>query len=79
MSQVIGSVRTRYIIQNTVLTDVEQTSAAFTRTWHHINLQDEILGKVAARIALILMGKHKPVYDPGGPSDSLYIQSCADV
>lgn len=43
---------------------LNQTRAAYTRAWHHMNLQDQGLGKAASRIALLLMGKNKPIYDP---------------
>ncbi len=34
------------------------------RTWYHVDAEPEILGRLAARIAVILMGKHKPTYTP---------------
>lgn len=37
---------------------------ATARVWHHIDVKDVILGRVATQIALTLMGKHKPVYHP---------------
>ena len=33
--------------------------------WHHVDASERVLGKLAERIALVLMGKHKPIYDPG--------------
>jgi ribosomal L13-like protein len=39
---------------------------AYARVWHHVDATDRILGKLAERIALVLMGKHKPIYDPSG-------------
>ncbi len=32
--------------------------------WYHLDAKDQILGRVAVRIATILMGKHKPTYTP---------------
>src|SRR5215217_2660673 len=32
--------------------------------WHVVDATDQVLGRLAARIALILQGKHKPVYTP---------------
>ncbi|MBN1488463.1 MAG: 50S ribosomal protein L13 [Phycisphaerae bacterium] len=32
--------------------------------WHLIDATDKILGRMATRIATILMGKHKPTYTP---------------
>lgn len=34
------------------------------RGWHLINAQGEVLGRLASRIALLLQGKHKPIYTP---------------
>ena len=45
---------------------LEQTALAYARVWHHVDASDRILGKLAERIALVLMGKHKPIYDPSG-------------
>ncbi|KAK4688158.1 large subunit ribosomal protein L13, partial [Tremellales sp. Uapishka_1] len=41
-----------------------QTSLALSRVWHHASAQDRVLGNLASRIAWVLMGKHKPTYDP---------------
>ena len=30
--------------------------------WHHVDATDEVLGRLAARIAMVLMGKHRPTY-----------------
>jgi large subunit ribosomal protein L13 len=32
------------------------------RQWHVIDATDQVLGRVASKCALILMGKHKPTY-----------------
>ena len=32
--------------------------------WHVVDASDQVLGRLAARIALILQGKHKPTYTP---------------
>ncbi len=34
------------------------------RAWHVIDANDAVLGRVASRAAMLLMGKHKPVYTP---------------
>ena len=34
------------------------------RSWHIIDAKDLILGRVASKAALLLMGKHKPIYTP---------------
>ncbi|KAJ8594011.1 ribosomal protein L13 [Rhizopogon salebrosus TDB-379] len=42
---------------------VGNTALAYARVWHHVSASDRVLGKLAERIALVLMGKHKPIYD----------------
>lgn len=37
---------------------------AYMRLWHHADASGRVLGKFAARIANVLMGKHKPVWHP---------------
>jgi large subunit ribosomal protein L13 len=34
------------------------------RTWVILDAKDQILGKLAVRIATVLRGKHKPIYTP---------------
>ena len=43
---------------------IGRTSLAYHRAWHSLSLKDQVLGKVASRIAVLLMGKHKPIFDP---------------
>src|SRR5947199_7925173 len=40
------------------------TKTGVERKWHVIDAQDVILGKLATRAAMILMGKTKPIYTP---------------
>jgi len=35
-----------------------------TRQWHVIDAQDVVLGKLASKAAMLLMGKNKPSYTP---------------
>jgi large subunit ribosomal protein L13 len=35
-----------------------------TRTWHVVDAEDQVLGKLASKAAKILMGKHKASYTP---------------
>jgi len=35
-----------------------------TQAWHHVDAEGVVLGRMASRIARILMGKHKPQYTP---------------
>jgi large subunit ribosomal protein L13 len=32
------------------------------RKWHVVDATDQVLGRVASKAALLLMGKHKPIY-----------------
>jgi large subunit ribosomal protein L13 len=32
--------------------------------WHIVDASDQVLGRLASRLAVILMGKHKPQYTP---------------
>src|SRR3954466_12882541 len=34
------------------------------RQWHVLDAQDEVLGKLASKAAMLLMGKHKASYTP---------------
>ena len=52
------------------LQGIPQTALAYARVWHHVDASDRILGKLAERIALVLMGKHKPIFDAAGLSPS---------
>ena len=37
---------------------------AISRSWHVIDAQDVVLGKLASKAAMLLMGKNKPSYTP---------------
>ncbi|MDB4770970.1 uL13 family ribosomal protein, partial [bacterium] len=32
--------------------------------WYVVDASDEILGRLASDIAVVLMGKHRPIYTP---------------
>jgi large subunit ribosomal protein L13 len=34
------------------------------RQWHVLDAEDKVLGRLASRAAMLLMGKHKPTYTP---------------
>lgn len=36
--------------------------ADIQRDWHHVDLKDEVLGRIATKIAQMLMGKAKPYF-----------------
>ncbi|KAJ4523676.1 54S ribosomal protein L23, mitochondrial [Exophiala dermatitidis] len=45
---------------------IGKTRLAYSRTWHHIDVGSDTrsLGRLATSIAVFLMGKHKPIWDP---------------
>ncbi|CAN9095981.1 unnamed protein product [Alternaria sp. RS040] len=45
---------------------IGKTRLAYARSWHHLDIGSDprALGRVASAIALTLMGKHKPIFDP---------------
>lgn len=43
------------------------------RKWYLIDVDDKVLGRVATKIAMILMGKTKPVYTPNVDSGDYVI------
>ena len=38
--------------------------ATFKREWLLVDAKDQVLGRLASRIALVLRGKHKPTFTP---------------
>lgn len=46
--------------RQTTLVRKEDTAPA----WHVVDASDQVLGRLATRIATVLMGKHKPSYTP---------------
>ncbi|MBI4669947.1 MAG: 50S ribosomal protein L13 [Elusimicrobia bacterium] len=42
----------------------EVSSLSAGRAWHHIDAKDKVLGRMATKAAVLLMGKHKPVWCP---------------
>ncbi|KFH43949.1 54S ribosomal protein-like protein [Hapsidospora chrysogenum ATCC 11550] len=69
------------------------TRLAYSRAWHHISATkphptlstkagDDVtppsLGRLASRIAMILMGKHKPIFDPSTDcGDYVVVTNCS--
>jgi large subunit ribosomal protein L13 len=37
---------------------------AIVRSWHVVDAENMVLGRVATQVATLLMGKHKPIYTP---------------
>jgi len=51
-----------------------------TRAWHAIDANEAVLGRVASRAAMLLMGKHKPTYAPSiDTGDHVIIVNAAKV
>jgi len=50
--------------QRTYVAKKEEMGQAWDREWWIVDAQGRTLGRLAARIAPILMGKHKPIYTP---------------
>ncbi|MBV8829945.1 MAG: 50S ribosomal protein L13 [Acidobacteriaceae bacterium] len=50
------------------------------RAWHVIDASDAVLGRVASRAAMLLMGKHKPTFAPSiDTGDHVIIINAAKV
>ncbi|CAI6340344.1 unnamed protein product [Periconia digitata] len=61
---------------------VGKTRLAYARAWHHLDISDDprALGRIASSIALTLMGKHKPIFDPSTDcGDYVVATNCAHV
>ncbi|KAI5360568.1 Putative ribosomal protein L13 [Septoria linicola] len=59
-----------------------KTRLAYTRSWHIANLTSDPrpLGRLASQIAITLMGKHKPTYDPSTDcGDYVVAVGCHDL
>lgn len=50
------------------------------RAWHVIDANEAVLGRLASRAAMLLMGKHKPMYTPSlDTGDHVVIINAAKV
>jgi len=50
--------------QRTFLAKNEEMGKTWNRDWYVINADGKPLGRLASEIAVILQGKHKPIYTP---------------
>jgi large subunit ribosomal protein L13 len=51
-----------------------------SRAWHVIDASDAVLGRVASRAAMLLMGKHKPIFTPSmDTGDHVIVVNAAKV
>ncbi len=48
------------------------------RKWYVVDAQDQTLGRLASRVARILIGKHKPIYSPNTDTGDFVIVVNAD-
>jgi len=61
---------------------IGKTRLAYSRTWHCIDVGSDSrsLGRLASSIAIFLMGKHKPIYDPSTDcGDYVVALGCHDL
>ncbi|KAL8804844.1 MAG: hypothetical protein Q9182_002338 [Xanthomendoza sp. 2 TL-2023] len=63
--------------------NIGKTRLAYSRAWHHVSLASPStpsLGRLASRIAILLMGKHKPIWDPSTDcGDYVVATGCNDM
>ena len=66
----------RFAIQKSYMARPDQVQ----RRWYHVDASTETLGRMAARIAVILMGKNKPTYTPHvDTGDYVVVTNAKDV
>lgn len=51
-------------MQKTYMAKKEDAGITFRREWYVVDATDQPLGRLASKLALVLQGKHKPVYTP---------------
>ena len=51
-------------MQKTIVMKKEEMGKTWERKWYLVDAQGQTLGRLASRIARVLMGKHKPIYTP---------------
>src|SRR5258708_6415279 len=51
-------------MRGTKQTSFLASAKTFQKSWYVVDASDKILGRLATRIATVLMGKHKPTYTP---------------
>ncbi|KAI9732619.1 MAG: 54S ribosomal protein L23, mitochondrial [Cirrosporium novae-zelandiae] len=61
---------------------IGKTRLAYSRVWHHIDLTKDQrpLGRLASAIAVVLMGKNKPIWDPSTDcGDYVVVTGCQNL
>jgi large subunit ribosomal protein L13 len=57
-----------------------QTDGSLTQEWWVVDGEDQIVGRIAADIAMVLMGKHRPTYSPNvDTGDFVVVTNCEKV
>jgi len=51
-------------MQRTFVAKNEQIGTSWDREWYVVNADGKRLGRMASEIAVVLQGKHKPIYTP---------------
>lgn len=46
--------------------------------WFHVDAKDQVLGRLAVKIATVLMGKHRPTYTPHVDAGDFVVVTNAD-
>jgi large subunit ribosomal protein L13 len=50
------------------------------RDWYHVDGDGQVVGRLAVRLAMMLMGKHKPIYTPHVDcGDFVVVTNCEKV
>jgi large subunit ribosomal protein L13 len=61
---------------------IGKTRLAYARSWHLVDVGSDTrsLGRIASSIAIALMGKHKPIFDPSTDcGDYVVAVGCHDI
>lgn len=67
-------------MQRTYMAKQEDLDEAHPRKWYLIDARGQTLGRLAAKIATILQGKHKPAYTPHvGMGDYVVVINAAQI
>ena len=57
-----------------------QTDPNLTKSWFIVDAEDQVVGRIASDIAMVLMGKHKPQYTPHvDTGDFMIVVNCDKV
>jgi len=56
------------------------TPSTIERQWLHVDATDKVVGRMASRIAMVLMGKHRATYTPHmDTGDYVVVTNCEQV